>query len=205
MGHAGRLLVATPLIADSNFERSVLLVLAHDDGGAFGVTINRPSDTTVLEVVRPWAELASPPAVLFLGGPVGRDRVIGLARWSGLPPAGSAGPRPVHRAAPELGDLGEDDDEVVARRVVGDWWTVDLNRPPVPGHVPDGVRLFAGSAGWGPGQLEDELAEGAWWPLDTIGEDVMTSDPDTLWARVLRRQPGEMAWFANHPCDPSAN
>jgi len=192
VSHAGRLLVATPLIADPNFERTVLLLLAHDDGGAFGVVVNRPGDTAVHEVVPSWAEVASAPAMLFLGGPVGRDRVIGLARWGGGAPGGDAEP-----------DDGDDDRP--ARRVVGDWWTVDLNRPPVPGQAPDGLRLFAGSAGWAPGQLDDELTEGAWWPVDATGEDVMTADPDRSWDRVLRRQPGELAWFANHPDDPSAN
>jgi putative transcriptional regulator len=65
--------------------------------------------------------------------------------------------------------------------------------------------MFAGSAGWAPRQLEDELAEGAWWVVDAEPADVTDSDPDRLWSRVLRRQRGEVAWFANHPEDPSAN
>lgn len=67
------------------------------------------------------------------------------------------------------------------------------------------MRLFAGSAGWAPGQLDDELEEGAWWVLDAEAGDISTSQPDRLWGEVLRRQHGEVAWFANHPDDPSAN
>ena len=90
--------------------------------------------------------------------------------------------------------------------VVGDLGTVDLHQPPEPGEHPwQGVRLFAGSAGWAPGQLEDELTEGAWWPVDADPDDVLTGDPGGLWVRVLRRQPGSVAWFANHPDDPTVN
>ena len=54
------------------------------------------------------------------------------------------------------------------------------------------VRLFAGSAGWASGQLEDELAEGAWWLMDAAPEDPLTSQPDELWAQVLRRPDDEL-------------
>lgn len=181
MSQAGRLLVATPLIGDPNFDRTVILLLAHGADGAFGVVINRPSETAVDEVAEEWAAHASAPAVVFVGGPVGSDAVVGLAR-SGTEPEATFG------------------------RLVGDVGTIDLHAPPPDGHRPwQGLRLFAGSAGWAPGQLEDELAEGAWWAVDARADDVLTSDPSGLWVRVLRRQPGQVAWFANHPVDPTAN
>ncbi len=180
MSHVGRLLVATPLIGDPNFERTVILLLAHGDEGAFGLVLNRPSETLVQDVADEWAAHVAPPGVVFVGGPVETDAVIGLARHGG-------------------GDLS-------FGPVVGDVGTVDLHRPPEGTETPwAGVRLFAGSAGWTSGQLEDELSEGAWWPVDSHPDDVSTSDPATLWMRVLRRQPGQVAWFANHPADPSAN
>ena len=177
----GRLLVATPLLGDSNFERTVVLILAHNDDGAFGVVLNRPSDMTVAVVAPEWAEHVSAPAVEFIGGPVAQGDVIGLGR-GGLRVSG-----PIH---PDLGGLG----------------TIDLNEAPTDGtHPCDGLRLFAGGAGWAPNQLEDELREGAWWVLPSVDDDVLTSDPDSLWVRVLRRQRGDLAWFANHPLDPSQN
>lgn len=182
MSHVGRLLVATPLIGDPSFERAVVLLLDHGDDGAFGLVVNRPSDTTVAEVAEGWGPHASPPGVVFVGGPVSSNSVVGLAR------------RRV------------DDPEWHFGVVVGDLGIIDLHRPPGPGDDPwSGVRLFAGSAGWSPGQLEDEVAEGAWWPVDGGADDVLTAAPTGLWARVLRRQPGQVAWFANHPRDPSAN
>lgn len=180
--YAGRLLVATPLLGDPNFERTVVLILAHNDEGAYGVVLNRPSDTRVDAVAPEWGPVVTAPAVVFVGGPVAQGDVLGLARGSGRVVG------PIH---PSLGDLG----------------TIDLNQAPGVDEQPPctGLRLFAGGAGWAPAQLEDEIREGAWWVLDAHHDDVLTGDPSTLWQRVLRRQRGELAWFAHHPLDPSAN
>ena len=181
MTHAGRLLVATPLIADPSFERTVVLLLAHGPDGAFGVVINRPSDTLVSEVADAWEEVSVPPSVVFVGGPVGRDAILGIGR------------------SPDL-------DDGHAESIVGDCGTVDLHRTPADGPFAwHSVRLFAGSAGWAPGQLEDELEEGAWWVVDATADDVVARHPHRLWADVLRRQRGEVAWYANCPDDPTAN
>ena len=181
MSHAGRLLVATPLIADPTFERTVVLLLAHGAQGAFGIVLNRPSDTRIDDVAPDWVGVTPAPGVLFVGGPVGRDSLVALGRASDLDPSG-------------------------ADRILGDCASVDLSKPPDQGG-PDwrAVRIFAGSAGWAPHQLEDELREGAWWLVDGDAADVVTTDPDGQWSAVLRRQRGEVAWFANHPSDPSAN
>lgn len=181
-GHTGRLLVATPLIGDPHFERTVVLLLAHSEAGAYGVVLNRPTEVPVADVTPEWAPLVSAPGVVFVGGPVDTAATIGLAL---------AGSRPT-----------DDPFEVV----VGPAALVDLQEPPEAHHGPvEGLRVFAGSAGWSPGQLEDELADGAWWPVDAEPADLVHREPQRLWAEVLRRQPGEVAWFANHPPDPSAN
>ncbi|MGN6695680.1 MAG: YqgE/AlgH family protein [Aquihabitans sp.] len=181
MSHAGRLLVATPLIADPTFERTVVLLLAHGPDGAFGVVLNRPTDTPVAEVLPDWAHHAAAPGVVFLGGPVSRDSLVALGRSAAV------------------GAHSE-------TRIFADCAAVDLDVPPEEGGFRwDEIRLFAGSAGWAPRQLEDELAEGAWWVVDAEAADVTSSDPDHQWSAVLRRQRGEVAWFANHPEDPSAN
>jgi putative transcriptional regulator len=69
----------------------------------------------------------------------------------------------------------------------------------------DSVRLFAGYAGWGGGQLEGEIDEGTWFVVDADPGDALTPDPDTLWEDVLRRQGGRLAMFALCPADPSQN
>lgn len=78
---------------------------------------------------------------------------------------------------------------------------VDLEPPPKPARA----RLFVGQAGWGPGQLEAEIAEGAWLVTEAFGSDVITADPDHLWAAVLRREGGRPAVWATHPLDLTMN
>lgn len=67
------------------------------------------------------------------------------------------------------------------------------------------IRVFAGYAGWSPGQLEDEILEGAWVVVDAQPADAFAPDPGALWVTVLRRQPGTLAWMANLPEDVSVN
>ena len=61
------------------------------------------------------------------------------------------------------------------------------------------ARIFAGHAGWGPGQLEGELEVPGWIVVDADDDDPFTDDPDGLWRAVLGRQPGRLGWLANFP------
>jgi putative transcriptional regulator len=93
--------------------------------------------------------------------------------------------------------LGETDDQLK---------TVDLAEGPDAVEEPvRRVRVYAGYAGWGAGQLEDEIAAGAWLVVDTHPGDVMTDEPDGLWSEVLRRQGGRIAAVAAFPQDTSLN
>jgi putative transcriptional regulator len=67
------------------------------------------------------------------------------------------------------------------------------------------VRIYAGYAGWEAGQLEDELAEGAWYVVDGGPPDVFVADPSDLWRTVLRRQRGDLAFVATPSTDPTLN
>lgn len=178
----GRLLVATPTLYDPNFFRSVVLVLEHGEEGAIGVVLNRPSDAAVGETLPDWKPVASAPGVVFVGGPVSPDAAIGVAR------VGSA--EQAEGWAPLFGHLG----------------TVDLGRAPVELPVDvQNLRVFAGYAGWSEGQLDGELDSGGWFVVDAAPDDVFTSEPDRLWASVLRRQGGRLAMFATAPPHPSLN
>ena len=178
----GRLLVATPALGDGIFDRSVVLIIEHDDTeGAFGVVLNRPSTTDVAGALPEWARLAASPPVVFVGGPVSPEAAICLARMSN---AGAEGWVPVVGSIGAL-DLSQDADVLAA--------------------AVDEVRLFAGYAGWTRGQLEEEIEEGAWFVVDALEADVLHADPDSLWQRVLRRQRGRLALFAVYPSDPTTN
>lgn len=69
----------------------------------------------------------------------------------------------------------------------------------------DEVRFFSGYAGWGMGQLEEEVDEGAWLVLDADPDDALVDEPELLWSRVLERQGGFLAVLARYPDDPLAN
>ncbi|MEV0277139.1 YqgE/AlgH family protein [Streptomyces sp. NPDC050610] len=189
----GRLLVATPALADPNFDRAVVLLLDHDDEGSLGVVLNRPTPVGVRDILESWAELAGEPGVVFQGGPVSLDSALGVAVVPGE--AQEKG------AAAVLGD-----GPVGWRRVHGAIGLVDLEAPPeLLAAALGSLRIFAGYAGWGPGQLEDELVDGTWYVVESEPGDVSSPDPERLWRSVLRRQRNELAMVATYPDDPSLN
>ncbi|MEJ7893889.1 MAG: YqgE/AlgH family protein [Solirubrobacteraceae bacterium] len=180
----GRLLIAGPTLQDPNFVRTVVLVGEHNDEGALGVVLNRPSDTTVGEAVPDLEDLTGAGDPVHVGGPVQPSAVLVLAQYE--EPEG----------APQLvtDDVGflaleNEDEEVIDHDDAG------LRR----------ARVFAGYAGWGPGQLEDELARDDWIIADSEAADVFDEDAPTLWSRVLDRQGGHLRLVARMPIDPSHN
>jgi putative transcriptional regulator len=190
----GQLLVATPLLTESTFLRTVILVLEHTPEGALGVVLNRPGTSELLDSLGDWADLAAPPAQVFSGGPVGPDAALALAEAVPLvEPGGRL--RELPRGFVPLTSLGS-----------GTVGTVDLGRPPAD-IVPQvrRVRVFAGYSGWGPGQLEVEMDEHAWFAVEATTDDPWTATPEELWRAVLRRQPGAVAQFAWYPEDGRAN
>lgn len=179
----GRLLLATPDLLDPSFVDTVVLLLDVNDDGALGVVLNRPSALPVSEVLGEWGDVVDEPEVLFQGGPVATDGALAVALAA---PGGedAAGFRPV------WGRLGLLD--------------LDTPRELVAGSV-DRLRIFAGYAGWGSGQLEGEVAEGSWYVVPGRVDDVFVGETRDLRRRVLRRQPGDLALHATRPVDPELN
>lgn len=179
---SGTLLVATPQIEEGVFRRSVILVLHHDAEGAQGVVLNRPMGARVDAVLPDWQPHATAPPVLFEGGPVGLDSALGLVTAPG------------------------DVDPVGVKRLFGGVGLVDLDTPPeMVARDVAGLRIFAGYAGWSPGQLEEEVAAGSWYVVESEGRDAFDDDPERLWVRVLRRQRDHLAFVATFPADPELN
>src|ERR1700759_4019070 len=131
----GRLIVANPLLPDPNFDRTVGLLLACGPKRALGLVLNRPSDTWLAAPLPGWDQLAAAPPVVFVGGPVQHQAVICLARAPGRADP-SVPPDAWDAVLPDVGtlDLALDPDALQA--------------------VFQQVRIFAGYAGWIPGQLE---------------------------------------------------
>ncbi|MBR8740455.1 YqgE/AlgH family protein [Nocardiopsis sp. MG754419] len=186
----GRLLVAAPLLQEDSFRRSVVFVVDDADDGSLGVILNRPLELPVDEVVTEWGAYASAPAVMFSGGPVGTDSgiALGTAVPEEAPPGWSALDGVVTGTGPQAVGI------------------VDLDGPPeVLGSSLAALRVFAGYAGWGEGQLAGEIEEGAWFVVDAFADDLFCGDPEGLWSRVLRRQGGDMALLSTYPDDPGMN
>jgi len=174
----GQLLVAGPDLWDPNFRRSVVLIGHHDEEGAVGVVLNRASDVSVVEAAPTLAELAGPGAVLYLGGPVQTEAAVVVVDFA----------QPDRAGLLALGSIGF---------LVGE-------DPDTAGGI-ERARIFAGYAGWGPGQLEAELEEDSWILEPALPSDVFTERPDRLWADVLRRKGSEYDIMALMPDDPSLN
>ncbi len=173
---SGKLLVARPEWYDPNFFHTVTLLLEHSaDEGAFGLVLNRPTDRVVSALFPLWHEELASPRVLFNGGPVGLDGLVALA-----PPAEDPGPLALGLRS------------------------FDLATDPPEGHA-GGVRIFAGSAGWGPGQLEGEIEANSWWIVDGQPGDVFSSTPAELWTHVLLRATGSARFHAHMPFDTTVN
>ena len=170
---AGQLLIASPTLTDY-FQRAVVLVLGHGEEGAMGVVLNRPSELDVADAVPALAEEVGDDDLVYRGGPVSPQSVVALAEFDD----------PARAASMVLGPVGVLDPE----RIDG-----SVGR----------LRVFAGYAGWGPGQLESELEEEAWFVVPADPEDLF-GDQD-LWPVALQRKGGPYALLARMPSDPSLN
>lgn len=175
----GKLLISGGGLFDPNFRHTVVLVGEHDAAGAVGVVLNRRLDVTVEQAVPPLAGLVDAGGFLFEGGPVERTVPVLLA---------------------EVADAGLIDVPVFG--------SIGFLTAEVPIDVRPSVlraRVFAGHAGWGPGQLEAELEGDSWIVEEATEEDVFTRSPDELWRRILERKGPPYAAMARIPFDPSMN
>jgi putative transcriptional regulator len=175
----GHLLIASPSLLDPNFRRAVVLVTEHTDEGAAGLVLNRPSPASVTELVPQLEELAEDEDQVWLGGPVQPDAVLVLGEFVD----------PDDAAVPLFGSLG--------------FPSLDEPEEVVPATTRR--RVFAGYAGWGAGQLEDELERDDWIVEPALNDDAFTDAPDNLWADVLRRKGGIYELVSRMPEDPSVN
>ena len=177
---AGQLLLASPVLLDPNFRRTMVLIGVHSHEGALGVVLNRPSTVTVEEAVPALQDAVTGEEPVYLGGPVQPASVVVLAEFLDPAPAGMlvVGRIGFPSADADIADLTRS----TARR-----------------------RVFAGFAGWGEGQLDAEVEHGDWIAHSALPEDVFTELPAELWSTVLTRKGGSYALMARMPLDPSMN
>jgi putative transcriptional regulator len=169
----GHLLIAAPSLLDY-FRRTVVLVLEHTPDGAMGVVLGRSSETRVAEAVPALAELSGEDDLVYLGGPVAPQAVVALGDFE----------RPEEAGTQVVGSLGTLDPDAT---------NVSLRR----------MRVYAGYAGWAPGQLDGELEEGAWIVHEADPEDPFNTGD--IWSDALERKGGRYRLMATMPSDPSLN
>lgn len=155
------------------FRRTVVLVVEHTEQGAFGVVLNRRADSDVAELVPDLGPLVERGAPLWVGGPVGPDSIVVLGEFE--QPGLPAG-----AVTDRIGVVDPDGDNEVVR-----------------------ARVFLGHAGWGAGQLDEELERESWIVADLEPEDVFAEGD--LWAEVVARHGSDFALLATMPDDPTLN
>jgi putative transcriptional regulator len=174
----GQLLVSAPSLHDPNFRKTVVLVAHHDEDGAMGLVLSRPTEVAASDAVPSLDGLPGAAGPVFVGGPVQPEAFMVLAEFDDVEAA----------AAPIFDHVGfmpadaEPEDLAISR-----------------------MRLFAGYAGWGAGQLEAELEEPSWIVVAAEPDDAFADDPDELWRKVLHRKGGPFALMADMPYDPGLN
>ncbi len=174
----GKLLVSSPALHDPNFRKTVVLIAHHDDEGAMGLVLSRPSEVAAVDAVPALDGLPGAGDPVFVGGPVQPEAFMVLAEFDDVDEA----------AAPIMDRLGfmpadaEPEDLSISR-----------------------MRLFAGYSGWGEGQLEAELEESSWIVVEAETDDAFANDPDELWRTVLHRKGGPFELMVDMPFDPGLN
>lgn len=164
----GHLLIALPKLKDSNFFKSVVLIVEHGPDGAMGLVLNRPSDNTVAESLKGHFEYPETDEVVFTGGPVEPAALFMIHDSQELDPTEN----PVIPGL-FMGSSAEVFEDVVQARMEG----IDSIR----------FRIYSGCAGWGPNQLEGELERGDWLTLAASAEFVFSGNPYAVWDHAFER------------------
>lgn len=178
----GDLLVSHVVLRDGVFDFSVVLIIDADEHGTLGVVLNRHSELKLASVLPGWETVVSEPRILFDGGPVSRNGAVCLASVRG------------------------DEEPPGWRRLFDSIGLLHLDTPVelVEGAY-DALRIFAGYAGWAPGQLEAELMRDAWFVARARHDDIFGVDQRDLWQRVLRRQDPDTAIYSTWTDSPDDN
>ncbi len=159
----GNLLIASRDLLDPNFSKSIVLLLHYDDDGAFGVMINRRTQMRPTEILPDVDALEDYRGLIYLGGPVSLGNLVVLLRTE----ESTGAAEPIIDGVVVLTSF-ESLNEIVTRN---------------PAEA--SLRLYAGYAGWGPGQLDRELARDDWHLIPARSEDVFSDKPDELWQRLI--------------------
>jgi putative transcriptional regulator len=178
---AGKALVASPVLADPNFFRTVVYMIHHDAEGAAGVVVNRPTEKTVGSLLSDVASVCSGnTAPIYWGGPVdGPLTVLFRENNAGETIGVDSGPEKILALCTDSSDDADSRDAASGESSsgVGNAGDEDFSKP--------AYMLFDGYAGWGAGQLDDELQLGGWLVWDISASDVFGHN-DEIWEKAVK-------------------
>ena len=163
----GNLLVASRHLRDPNFSETVVLLVSYDRYGALGLVINRPTDVRLSVVFPEIEELKGRTDALFIGGPVAVNRFMFLVR-------ADSQPADSHRV---FEDVFVSSSETTFRQMIQE--------------KRKELRVYAGHAGWAPGQLDAEISRGDWHILPHDKETIFNKPPSEIWPELIRRSSGQ--------------
>jgi putative transcriptional regulator len=171
----GYFLISDFDLADPNFYRSVVLMIAHDPDGAFGLVVNRPSSFALGEVIEGVEDTPAASIPVYIGGPVQQNALFTMHESFGEG-GSTAGVK-----QPMAGVAFEPATRTLIDYLKGEWASLPAGQRPT-------VRMYAGYSGWGPGQLEGELKADSWVVLKASRQVVFAPDPQAVWAEALARK-----------------
>ena len=166
-------LVASPDLLDPNFRETVVLVTQPPRGGPWGVIINRPLSRRLSEIFTDQETLKGRKEVVFSGGPVEREGLVFVVRSVVPPPRSVALLRDVYFT----GDV--------------EWIEAQFKRP----DPTRDMRVYAGHAGWAPGQLQREIESGGWHVHPADAETVFDTEPSRIWRELIERTASKRTRF----------
>ena len=178
----GYLLIAEPTLIDDSFNRTIVLIADHQEGGAIGFITNKPLPVQLTDLLPDFPDFDAP---IFYGGPVQQDNLYFIHSLGKVIPGSVEISRGIYwggnlAALMELIDKGE-----------------------VETHE---VRFFMGYAGWQSQQLEGEIKEESWLVVENLPNiDLMQDHPDALWRKALLQMDDKYKIWANAPSDPLLN
>jgi putative transcriptional regulator len=174
-----QMLVAGAGVAGVVFRQAVVLIADHDDNGALGFVLNRPSQTSIADAAPVLSSLPVSDGRIYIGGPVQPDAVAVLAQF--------------------------DEPEVASQLIFDSVGFVSADAPPNVRGAVKRAKVVAGYAGWAAGQLDAELEAGGWIIEPPRVDDVFYEEPERLWRDVLRRKGPQFRLLSTMPFDPRTN
>mgnify|MGYP006305143731 FL=1 len=176
----GRILISEPLLNDSYFKRSVVLLTEHSENGAVGFVLNKPIDIPITDVISDFPSFST---TLYVGGPVGKDTV-----------------HYIHTLGELISNSVHVKDDI--------YWGGDFDQ--VKEYIREGliqpsqIRFFLGYSGWSPRQLEGEIENNAWLVSEVESSKIMNPD-ENLWNKILQNLGSHYKSWTNCPENPTLN